>query len=259
MALGSAPVLSLRYSTAMDRHGPREIQIFNRFARAAGLTVDETSIEKRNPPEPDILCRVNGVAQAFELVEIIDQDHAQRVYSQVKLKSKFETDYEALEASRREKIYDRVGNALIYVVFNDAATFREKEEAVNSVFEALETVAPQFEGRLRQQDLASLSAAIRLLWVSRRDASGPLFDVEAVGSLGDPTVDAIPQRFAKVYTTHHPVELLAYYELQPELPEALWRPSLKAFLAGVSAWPFRRVWVYDCGSNTVRLSAGPPA
>jgi hypothetical protein len=84
--------------------------------------------------------------------EIIDQDHAQRVYSQLKLKSKFETDYEALHVSRREKIRDRIGNALIYVVFNDAATFREKEEAVNSVFKALETVAPQFEGRRASAD-----------------------------------------------------------------------------------------------------------
>ena len=242
----------------MDRHGSRELQIFKRFARAAGLTLDETSIEKRHPPEPDILCRVNGVAQAFELVEIIDQDHAQRVYSQLKLKSKFETDYEALDVSRREKIRDRIGNALIYVVFNDATTFREKEEAVNSVFEELEAVAPRFEGRLRQQDSASLSAAIRLLRVSRRDAPGLFFDIDAVGSLGDPTVDAIREKFARVYTTHHPVELLAYYELQPESPEVRWRPPLEAFLAGVSAWPFRRIWVYDCGSNAIRLSAGPP-
>ena len=239
----------------MDRHAAREIEIFRRFAGAAGLEVDEDSIEKRDPPEPDILCQRDGQELAFELVEIIDQSHAQRVWGQLKLKSKFEARYQMLDASRRENIQIRAGDALVHVVFEDAATFNEREQAVDSVFETLETLDPEFEGQLRRSDAPALSAAIQVVRVSRVDAEGPFFDVDAVGSLGDPTVDVIRGKFTKTYTTSHPIELLAYCELQPDVPGVLWRPSLEQFLAGSSSKRFRRVWVYDCASDRIRFSS----
>lgn len=51
----------------------REIEIFAQFVSASKLLIDPTTIEKREPPEPDILCtHLNEGPQAFELVEICD-------------------------------------------------------------------------------------------------------------------------------------------------------------------------------------------
>ena len=238
----------------MDRHRSREIYIFQRFADTAGFVPDLASIEKRNPPEPDILYRVGGLQRAFELVEIIDQDHAQRVWSQLKLKAKCENAFEALEPTRQGRIRERAGNALVHIVFDQAATFRAKKQAVDAIFGTLEVLDPAFVGELCYPDDPSLPSAIRSLRVSRIDALGPFFDVDAVGALGDPTLEAIRNKCAKVYMTDYPVELLAYYELQPELPEAFWRPALESFLASAPAVPFRRIWIYDCCSNAIRFS-----
>jgi hypothetical protein len=54
--------------------GEREVEIFQRFVAASNLPIDLRSIEKREPPEPDILCLHGEHGHvAFELVEICDQ------------------------------------------------------------------------------------------------------------------------------------------------------------------------------------------
>jgi hypothetical protein len=54
-----------------------EIPIFLEFIRSGNLSFDPSSVQKRNPPEPDILCRAtNGEDVAFELVEICDHNLA---------------------------------------------------------------------------------------------------------------------------------------------------------------------------------------
>jgi hypothetical protein len=58
-----------------DRHGLREQKIFLDFAQACGLAIQLDSIEKRKPPEPDILCQIDRErAVIFEMVELIDYD-----------------------------------------------------------------------------------------------------------------------------------------------------------------------------------------
>ncbi len=55
----------------------REMENFQEFAERSersGLSIVPDSIEKRNPPEPDILCRLSdGESVAFELKEICSQ------------------------------------------------------------------------------------------------------------------------------------------------------------------------------------------
>lgn len=54
-----------------------EVEIFSNFLSAAKVYPPPESIEKRKPPEPDILCEFStGDALAFELVEICDPNLA---------------------------------------------------------------------------------------------------------------------------------------------------------------------------------------
>lgn len=58
----------------MDPHANRELTIFREFAAVCPLQIEAGSIEKRDPPEADILCRIaDGTAVAFEMVELVDQ------------------------------------------------------------------------------------------------------------------------------------------------------------------------------------------
>lgn len=53
--------------------GEAEVAVFLRFLEASQLPIDPTSVEKRSPPEPDILCTHQSEGKiAFELVEMCD-------------------------------------------------------------------------------------------------------------------------------------------------------------------------------------------
>lgn len=209
----------LRLRIVNDRHAAREIAIFRSFATAAGLAVNDESIEKRMPPEPDILYRLGDSAHvAFELVEIIDQNHAKRTSEQSKLKARFDRDYVGLSVDEKGEICASVGNALIYVTFVDDANLNAREQAIQSVFETLKTVDPHFEGELTCHTTPRLHVAICSIGISRLSFKGPFFDVAAAGFLGDPTVESIAAKWSKTYATPHPIELVAYYELQPDPP-----------------------------------------
>jgi hypothetical protein len=54
-----------------------EVPIFKEFVSHSNLPIILDSIEKRTPPEPDILCKNHsGETVAFELVEICDRNMA---------------------------------------------------------------------------------------------------------------------------------------------------------------------------------------
>jgi hypothetical protein len=55
------------------KKGEAEVALFLRFLDASNLPIDRSSIEKRPPPEPDILCAHQTEGKiAFELVELCD-------------------------------------------------------------------------------------------------------------------------------------------------------------------------------------------
>lgn len=60
--------------------GEEEVAIFLRFLEASDLPIDRSSIEKRPPPEPDILCAHQTEGEiAFELVELCDPRMAKSI------------------------------------------------------------------------------------------------------------------------------------------------------------------------------------
>lgn len=60
--------------------GADEIKVFLRFLQAVDLPITASSIEKRDPPEPDIRCvHATDGAVAFELVEICDPNLAKAI------------------------------------------------------------------------------------------------------------------------------------------------------------------------------------
>jgi len=239
-----------------DRHTAKELAIFNRFAVASGLAIVQDSVEKLPPPEPDILCNVVGLGDvAFELVELIDEDLAGRSFGQLRLKSMFEESFETCAPSIKAALLSTIGNALVHVTFANVG-LRQRQSSVVDVFNFLRTIDSDCEGTLTPESLASTVESIR---VARLDIVGPCFDVDAVGCFGDPTLGSIQGKWSKRYETPHRRELLAYYELQPELPNELWRPTLESFLQQHwSSSPFQRLWVYDCATRRIVYTAERP-
>ena len=58
-----------------------ELEVFAEFRDRSGLPIDRTSVAKRNPPEPDIYCEIQGRGGvAFELAALRDQ-HSAKILS----------------------------------------------------------------------------------------------------------------------------------------------------------------------------------
>jgi len=60
--------------------GLEEAEVLSRFIERSGLQIDPKSIQKRNPPEPDLVCEHAAEGSvAFELVNLCDPELAKVV------------------------------------------------------------------------------------------------------------------------------------------------------------------------------------
>ena len=77
-ALGfSRPGQAMSANLQQSQRDLNELDVFSEFSKRSPLNVDEGSIEKRCPPEPDILCRLgDGERVAFELKELCSENIA---------------------------------------------------------------------------------------------------------------------------------------------------------------------------------------
>jgi len=102
-----------------------ERKVFAEFAAAAGLEVDPASVTSGVPPQPDIRFTVRGVERWAELVEITDQDLAQKHMLSLKtgvVTGGFFSQQVPLErsiASKAQKVYATNGSPLDLVAHYD--------------------------------------------------------------------------------------------------------------------------------------------
>ncbi len=236
-------------ATDRDTLGRPEVEIFRRFAAASPLGVVPASIEKRPPPEPDILCDTGIQGRiAFELVEIIDEDLAKQHTDKLNLWRQLQAAYEGLAEPARSQVGARLGNALVHIVFARDASIAARRRAIPRVLQSLETVDRGFEG-----EYAPGLDSVQSIRVFRGRFNGPCFDVDAGGAFCNPIIDRLRQKFGKTYKTGVPIELLAHHELHHMPPEGLWLPAVQDFVQSrLAGSQFRRVWIYDAHESAIR-------
>lgn len=239
---------SIRGMSDTDSLGRPEVEIFRRFVTVCPLEIEADSIEKRQPPEPDLRCKTRqGEALAFELVEIIDQDVARRIADQWTLGPKLRAAYDALPERDAAEIRARLGNAVVTVKLRDDASIRARCAEIGTILEALKKVPPAFEGAFDPR-----MGIVEKIYVTRGNCVGPSLDIHAGGWVGDPTVDRIRGKFAKSYEVDVPVELLAHFELHPMFPDDVWVPRVRTCVSPkLAASPFRRVWIFDVRRKSI--------
>ena len=229
---------------AIDKHAAREIEVFRGFADVSGLSIKLDSISKRDPPEPDILCKLDpDDPVAFEMVRIIDEEDFGRPHGiQYNLMDALRDGFRNLSEETRHSLKEPLGSALISVGFPRDESLQKQRNLVPSVLEALDELGADFEG---EHELPAKLKGKVSLRVFRGVIDGPFFDVMTEGAIDPAPLDAVRRKFQKAYTTAAPLELLAYYDEQPAHPE-LALGSLVGFLdAQASTSRFRRAWLFD--------------
>jgi hypothetical protein len=232
----------------------REVPVFKSFLEARGILFDQDSIEKRQPPEPDILFRnSDGLNVAFELVELLDKDYGRMYNILFDTIDEIQRFYENFVKEKKDSFKKKFGDAFLNFNFLQNATFKQRQTAIPKIFEKLLAVSDSFTSEVLEDD-PDLFFALKSVSISRGKLNGPIFNPESVGGIGDPTVPKIQQKFTKEYRTQYPIELLAYIDVNPMLPNDIWLESLQEFIKIQSKpFPFQHIWVFDYRNKVVKF------
>ena len=224
----------------VDPHADQELTIFRDFAAVCPLAIERDSIEKRDPPEADILCRIaDGSALAFEMVELVDQAHiAKPLSDQDQLMDTLREAAKALPEDTRKKLKD----AWVGVKFRPDRSLRRRKEYARQIIEQI-GADPAAEGQiaLLDGDIEVATADMK----KREGLVGPHFRVIVAAHYNPVPLDAINEKFDKAYQGGTPVHLLAHFDKQhPPLKEQI--EELVAFIdANIVRSAYGRVWIFD--------------
>lgn len=243
-----------------NKQSQNEIRVFKEFAKVCPYNIDLESIEKRDPPEPDILCEIKGEKVAFEMVECIDSDLASSIYDSCKLGKVYHDELESLPRDRRERIKTKFRDVFITVVFNKGITFRKKTQTVKSIFDLLWTEEYEKEVRKARNGFnfdytwqLDIKLNRELKKVLKRVTfnfpgfdGGPSIDITEPVWFTDPVAKQIQKKLRKKYRTEFKAELLVYYELQPEFPVEYWiAPELDTVGDRLKGSIFQKFWLFS--------------
>lgn len=225
----------------MDDQERQEISVFGEFVSACSLGIKASSIEKRDPPEPDILCSADeNVRLAFELIELVDRDAVAKLISdQLELMDCLRDVRKSLPKQTEEAW----ANAWVEVKIRPNLSLRKRKELAQDAVGELLAGDPQFEGKFA---LRHHGTEVAQLNVKRRDGlAGPHFHVPAGGAYDPVPVDAIERKFGKVYKAAAPIHLLAYFDTQYAPPEERLAELVEFIKANISHSPFERAWIFS--------------
>ena len=241
-----------------DRKKARlERAIFRQFSGAGRLRIDASSIESREPPEPDIYCTVDGKPLAFELVQVVDPNLARMFNDNGELVATIKQV--AKEHSAWTELQARLGDALVWVRFS-AGTERQRKQSIPGLLKFLAELPPGASGEFRL-GAPHQSPHVQFVQISRPSEAGPHFQVIDTPAIADQLLESLRVKWSKHYQTSHEIHLLAYYH---------WNPSGMAKLMTISDaekfirdnWSisrFTRVWVFEVSEAQILLDLSRPS
>jgi len=232
-----------------------EVQVFRDFVKQAGLPVAIESIERRKPPEPDILCRfADGSHVAFELVEICHRENAIRLGSVSMIGGIVEEVYSRLPGELRHRLDFLFADRALSFTFRADATINRIRVLLPRVFTELLDQPVGNEGQfiafspVTQKILES----VFLGWSRVHEPDRPHFTVTCPYDMGDaPVAETIQRKLKKEYETPHPIELLAYFGILASDRSVSWTSHLLRLIQSGGLGTFRRVWI--CGRHRVHF------
>ncbi|MCH8824247.1 MAG: hypothetical protein IH984_12180 [Planctomycetes bacterium] len=196
-----------------DRHAKGELAVFYSFMSACTLEIIPNSIRKREPPEPDILCEIQGGSPlAFEISEIVYPAVARRLYSKLELEKQFRETCEKLPHDDQEILKQRS----VFVAFNEKASQRAKENIVSTIVQWVIGAGREYLGELTIPN--SATNIVRLVRVRQDELLGPTFFVSGAGTYLDTTIETIANKLSRNYEGSSPKELLVFYGIQGDHP-----------------------------------------
>jgi hypothetical protein len=222
-----------------------ELAVFHHFVEVARLPVLPDSVQKRQPPEPDVRCRtMQGEVVAFELVEVCNPRNARFLFSAHQMHASLMAAYEDLPLGTHE-VFDQlfISRPLSFHFKPEASAISIRNRLPSLLTEL--TTTPEVNGEFVafSRPVSRVVAKVRL--------GGRLNDPDAVNfNIGGhfdstPPVDAISAKLTKNYRSDCPVELLAHFGAFAMGNDRSYRQSVLQLLEEQGLGPFRRVWLLE--------------
>jgi hypothetical protein len=221
----------------MDKKKKHELSLFKRFAKVSALRIIPESIEQPLEPEPDILCEILGEGRiAFELTRIDDEAFlAIMTVGGSKQEKQFKEEI-AKDLKTREH-------------FRGAHISPDKPITGRKIVATL---------RSAPHDGEHLYLRAKNIDIERTRAShDPRLCHDMVEVVLDP-LTRIQRKIKNVQQgitrTPHPIEILAYFDIQ-RTTEEIWQDRSRRLQAGLPALlsvpQVKRVWIYHNLDNKV--------
>ena len=231
--------------------GKREIQIVKKFADICPYKINLNSIKKKDPPEPDIFCKLdNGLELNFELVECLDNSIAKTTSDQISLKYLLDDEKNKLPLCKKMRFKRKYRNALIYIAFNEKLPLIRRKRSIPYLIDFLLNLN---ENQIKKDGI-EINDCPEIKWfnIQRGAFVGPMFRVEGVTFFGVSILKEIRDKFNKEYATKNKIDLLAYYALQPEISKKHWLQETADYIKdNITNSPFNRVWIYSYTKNKI--------
>lgn len=228
-----------------------ELQVFREFAAVVEMPIIPSTVSRRNPPEPDLVCEVRDEGLlGFELTELIDAQFMSRLDLLAKTRKALTQHWQKLPQADSVKFKTKYGNALLHFRFGSDIGYLKRSATFSALFSELLALPDGFVGealRLDKHFLPTLEAIV----VRRGQFVGPMVDVDSFGWLGDPTKDTVSSKLAKTYECSYPVELLAYVDWDLLPHEGAWKAAADEATTDLEDSQIRRVWVFDRSKRQV--------
>lgn len=230
-----------------------EVEILKKFAHYHPNKLLLKTIKKVQEPKPDIEIRTNdGHVLAFELSEIVDPKVRRRSGTAENIEKICNECYQNLPTDKKNVFDKKYGNCLIKIFFNEVS-YAQQKKSINPIIDSLLDLDDFSDEKDFTPSGKGINSTVKEICLRKGSYSGPIFDANSGGFIEDnPIRECIEKKFKTSYQTDYPIELLLYYDYQPETSYSEALDVAKAYLSTefISS-QFQRVWIYSCWSDTV--------
>jgi hypothetical protein len=237
-----------------------EKQIFMSFASVCPMNIRLNSIENRKYPEPDILCKSVSLGWiSFEMTRLDYEDFLQVTNEKRKLREEFRASYEKLSRNVRGEILAKFGDFSVSVAFTPELSPGKWRRAIPFLLDALQKAPSTAVRKFPIQDYPGLQEHVTEVKIRNGDGDTPAIPslhIIAPTEKVNRSLERLDDKFrkSKRYKTEHPIELLAYYDLQPAPQSLGWAADIEKYVAeNLGNSQFRRVWIFDCLDLTIKF------
>ncbi|MBF0502328.1 MAG: hypothetical protein HQM09_19465 [Candidatus Riflebacteria bacterium] len=236
--------MNKKLDKTQEQHWLHEERVFIEFLNGNTFLKEVRSFDKGIPPQPDVICKIeDGEKLGFELVRL-DESEFLKDISIGFARRRVLKEMTSSESEFGEILRQKFPNRFLWLSICRGVQLNRFPKVLGA---GLRFLACQDESFVKEmivpiKDLPELER----VEITVLEQSPTHFDLypEAIG-IDDSIVKIIAKKAGKTYQSDCPVDLLAYYEIQPSMLEQQTIDEIQTVFSEIDLSRFRRVWLFD--------------